>query len=47
MVGFLRPEISFAGFEELLDQINADIGQAKAQLAQLDAHAEAGGDWWL
>lgn len=46
VVGYLRPEMSFAGFQELVDQIHADIGQAKAQLAQLDAHTEAQAGWW-
>ena len=46
VVGFLRPEIPFAGIGELVARIQADIGLAKAQLAKLDAQEVADAGWW-
>ena len=33
VLGFLRPELKFASLPDLLDRIRADIGLARAQLA--------------
>jgi len=39
LIGFLRPEIKFAGVHELLKQIQIDIGTAKNQLKLSDVIA--------
>jgi riboflavin kinase len=39
LLGFIRPEIRFAGLQQLLARIKTDIGIAKAQLDEPEAAA--------
>ena len=47
VVGFIRPEMSFTGLDELIDRIQTDKGLAKAQLSKLNAHDAAKAGWWV
>ena len=46
VVGFIRPEMQFAGLDDLINRIHTDIGLAQNQLARQDPRQCAPQGWW-